>query len=573
MSRRRVIIVGGVAGGASAAARLRRMDEDAEILMFEKGAYISFANCGLPYYIGDVIRDKAQLQVLTPQEMARRFLLDVRINTLVTDLDVENKQVRVKDLASGREYAEPFDKLILSPGAEPMRPPILGADAEGVFTLRTIPDTYAIKEYVDRVQPVRAVIAGGGFIGLEMAENLSLKGIEVSLVEMSDQVLAPLDWDMAAHLHQHLRQKGIDLHLSDGIQAIQPEGHALKVVLKSGETLDAQLVVLSVGVKPDAALARAAGLKIGSTGGIWVNGHQQTSHPDVYAVGDAVEVPDYVSGAPSLIPLAGPANKQGRIAANHICGLMDQYTGTQGTAIVKVFDLAAASTGNSEKSLLKKGIPYVKSYTHGLSHAGYYPGAKSLSIKLLFSPDRGKLLGAQIVGQDGVDKRIDVLAAALRAGMTVHDLEQLELAYAPPFSSAKDPINMAGYTGANILKGHHPVIYWEELAALGKDSLMVDVRTEGEHRRGAIPGSQLLPLDDLRERASELPRDKEIVLYCQIGVRGYLAARILEQMGFDRVRNLSGGYKTYRAVTEEHGVQEEPVLKEDLAAAVVIYEL
>lgn len=573
MSKRRVIIVGGVAGGASAAARLRRMDEGAEILMFEKGAYISFANCGLPYYIGEVIRDKSQLQVLTPQEMARRFRLDVRINTLVTALDLQSKNVQVKDLISGRVYAEPFDKLILSPGAEPVRPPIPGAEAEGVFTLRTIPDTYAIKEYADHIQPVRAVIAGGGFIGLEMAENLSLKGIGVSLVEMSDQVLAPLDWDMAAHIHQHLRQKGVDLHLSDGIQAIESEGQAFKVVLKSGKVLNVQLVVLSVGVKPDVALARSAGLRIGSSGGIWVNGHQQTSHPDVYAVGDAVEVPDYVSGAPSLIPLAGPANKQGRIAASHICGLMDQYTGTQGTAIVKVFDLAAASTGNSEKSLLKKGIPYVKSYTHGLSHAGYYPGAKYLSIKLLFSPDSGKLLGAQIVGQDGVDKRIDVLATALRAGMSVHDLEHLELAYAPPFSSAKDPVNMAGYTGANILKRHHPVIYWEELAGQEQDNLILDVRTEGEHRRGAIPGSQLLPLDELRERASELPKDKEIILYCQVGVRGYLAARILKQMGYERVRNLSGGYKTYRAVTDEHGAQEEPILKEDLAAAVAANEL
>lgn len=547
MKGRKIAIVGGVAGGASAAARLRRLDEDAHIIIFEKGEYISYANCGLPYYVGGVIEDKDELLVQTPNKMARRFNIDVRVNNEVEDIDLGRKELVVLNRVTGERYRESFDKLILAPGAEPAKPPIPGIEKANVFTVRDMPRIQALKDYIDREKPDSAVVIGAGFIGLEMVENLRLNGIKVWLVEMLDQVMPPLDYDMAAYLHGHLRKHSVELCLGDGAVSFDRDERRTIVNLKSGKQIKADMVVLAVGIKPEIVLAKKAGLEIGQLGGIKVNRHLQTSHPDVYAIGDAIEVVDLVNGRPTLMPLAGPANKQGRIAANHICGIEDTYKATQGTAIVKVFDMVAACTGNNEKVLKKYGIPYLKSYTHSASHASYYPGATSMAVKLLFSPDDGKILGAQIVGYEGVDKRMDVLATAIRAGMTVYDLQELELAYAPPFSSAKDPVNMAGYVASNILQGLHPVIHWDELDKLDSaDTVLLDVRTPAELKStGAIPGAINIPLDSLRERVDELPRDKTIVLYCQIGLRGYVAARVLMQRGFTRVFNLSGGYTTY----------------------------
>ncbi|MTI96460.1 MAG: CoA-disulfide reductase [Firmicutes bacterium] len=542
----KIVIVGGVAGGASAATRLRRLNEQAEIIMIERGAHISYANCGLPYYIGGAIREQERLTVQSPEGLAARFNIDVRVNNEVTAIDPAAKEVVVKDLISGEQYSEAYDKLILSPGAEPLRPPISGIDSPGIYTLRTIPDTLAIKQFIEERDARKTIVVGGGFIGLEMAENLRERGLEVVVVEAADQVMAPLDPEMAAMVHDLLRDKGIDLRLADGVREFSAGEDGLNVTLQSGVSLSADLVLLAIGVRPDSKLAKNAGLELGDGGAIKVNAHLQTSSPDIYAVGDAIEVTDFVSGNPTRIPLAGPANKQGRIAANHICGIADTYKATQGTAIVKLFAMTIAATGNNEKQLQREGIAYEKSYTHSGSHAGYYPGATPLSAKLLFAPDDGKILGSQIVGYQGTDKRIDVLATALRAGLTVYDLEELELAYAPPFSSAKDPVNMAGYVAANMLNGHHPVIHWHELDDLDQEQvLLLDVRSREEHQLGALPNSVLVPLDQLRSHLHELPRDREIIVYCQIGQRGYLAARMLAQAGF-KVRNLSGGYVTYR---------------------------
>jgi CoA-disulfide reductase len=552
MDHIKVIIVGGVAGGASAAARLRRMDEHAEIILFEKGEHISFANCGLPYYVGEIIKEKERLIVQTAEGMQKRFRIDVRTHNEVIKLDLEKKEVEVLNHRTQETYREKFDKLIMSPGAEPIRPPIPGIDDANLFTLRNIPDTYAIKDYVDKKEPKHAVVVGGGFIGLEMAENLHHRGIKVTVVEMADQVMAPLDYEMACWIHQHMKARKMELCLGDGVESFSREEDYSIVELKSGRKIKTDFIVLAIGVRPEIKLARKAGLEIGERNGIKVNKHLQTSHPDVYAIGDAIEVMDFVNGRPALIPLAGPANKQGRIAANHICGIQDTYKATQGTSIIKIFDLTAASTGNNEKTLKRYGIPYKKSYTHSPSHAGYYPGSVPMAVKLLFSPQDGKILGAQIVGYDGVDKRIDVLAAALRAGMTVYDLQELELAYAPPFSSAKDPVNMAGYVAANILNGDHPIIHWDEINQLDpNDTVLVDVRTRREYRLGALPNSINIPLDTLRDRLQELSRDKNIVVYCQVGLRGYLAARILMQSGFQRIFNLSGGYRTYRIAHQD----------------------
>lgn len=547
MKGRKIAIVGGVAGGASAAARLRRLDEDAHIIIFERGEYISYANCGLPYYVGGVIKNKNALLVQTPDRMAKRFNIDVRINSEVEDIDLDKKELTVLNRVTGERYRESFDKLILAPGAEPTKPPIPGIDKANVFTVRDIPRIYALKDYIDQFKPESAVVIGGGFIGLEMAENLRLNGLKVWLVELLNQVMPPLDYDMAAYLHRHLREHSVELCLGDGVVSFDRDQRHTIVNLKSGKQLKADMVVLAVGIKPEVALARKAGLEIGETGGIKVNQHLQTSHPDVYAIGDAIEVVDLVTQRPALIPLAGPANKQGRIVANHICGIQDTYKATQGTAIIKVFDMVAACTGANEKTLQKYGIPYLRSYTHSGSHASYYPGATTMAIKLLFSPGDGKILGAQIVGYEGVDKRIDVLATAIRAGMTVYDLQELELAYAPPFSSAKDPVNMAGYVASNILQGLHPVIHWDDLDKLDpRDTVLIDVRTQAECKSiGTIPGAINIPVDSLRERIDEIPRDKTIVIYCQIGLRGYIAARILMQRGFTKVFNLSGGYTTY----------------------------
>jgi len=551
---RKVIIVGGVAGGASAAARLRRLDEHAEIIMFEKGDYISFANCGLPYYIGGTIADKEKLLLLTPEAFRKRFNVDVRVGCEVTKIDRAGKTVEVYDLKKGETYTESYDKLILSPGAEPIKPSLPGIDSSRVFTLRNIPDTYRIKDHVDTRKPKRAVVIGAGFIGLEVAENLFEQGVKTTIVELADHVLGPLDYEMAAIVHQHLKSKEVELYLNDGARSFREADSCIYVELSSGRTIKADMVVLGIGVKPETLLAKNAGITLGPTGGIKTDRYMRTSDPDIYAVGDAVEVMDFVSGKEVLIPLAGPANKQGRIAANNICGAGEEYEGTQGTSIVKVFDITVAITGNNERTLRKNGVDYEKSFTHSASHAGYYPGAIPMSIKLLFSRKDGKVLGAQIVGYKGVDKRIDVIATAIRAGMTVHDLEKLELAYAPPYSSAKDPVNIAGYVASNIIKGDCRVFHWDEVDKIDMSkSVLIDVRTREEYKLGTIEGAINIPLDEIRDRIHEIPKDKDVYLFCRVGLRGYIASRILIQRGFTNVRNLSGGLMTYKPAVDKQG--------------------
>lgn len=549
---KKVLIVGGVAGGASAAARLRRLDEQAEIIIFERGEHISYANCGLPYYVGRVISDRKKLLVQTPQVMRDRFNIDVRVNSEVIEIRTDRKEVVVRE-RSGRTYSESYDFLILSPGASPVLPPIPGIEAENVFAVRSIPDVDAIKGFIEERKITGAAVVGGGFIGLEMAENLHRLGIQTFLIEMANQVLPPLDYEMAVFLHHHLRDKGINLILNDGVGSFgQKEGLVEKVVLQSGREIPVELVIMAVGVRPEVELARRAGLAVGEQGGILVNERLQTSDPHIFAIGDAIEFKDFVTGRQTVIPLAGPANKQGRIVADIIAGREAAYGGTQGTAIVKVFDLVAAATGANEKILKNLGIPYEVSYTHPGSHAGYYPGSVTMHIKLLFDPAGGKILGAQIVGREGVDKRIDVLAAAIRRGDTVFDLQELELAYAPPFSSAKDPVNMAGYVAGNIVNGDLRVIHWHQIDGLDRaSSLLIDVRTPAEFEAGHIPGAVNIPVDEIRRRLGEIPKDKEIVVYCRVGLRGYLAYRILVQNGFPKVRNLSGGWLTYHPVKEE----------------------
>lgn len=547
----KVVIVGGVAGGASAAARLRRLDENAEIILFEKGQHISFANCGLPYYIGEVITEKENLFVTTPEKMKQRFAIDVRVNSEVLRVDPVSKIVEIKDHEKNRIYTESYDKLVLSPGAEPIRPQLPGINSSRIFTLRNIPDTYSIKDYVDKMNPQRAVVVGAGFIGLEMAENLHLRGINVSVVELADHVIGPMDFDMAAIVHNHLRTKNVELILKDAVSAFDETETHINVTLSSGKVIKADMVIMGIGVRPDVRLAADAGLTIGSSGGISVNEYLQTSDPDIYAVGDAIQVKDYISQNPALIPLAGPANKQGRIAADNICGGKEKYEGTQGTSIVKVFDLTVAVTGNGERLLQRNNIQYEKSFTHSASHASYYPGGIPMSIKLLFEKSNGKLLGAQIVGYDGVDKRIDILSTAIRAGMTAYDLEKLELAYAPPFSSAKDPVNIAGFTASNILQNNCKIFHWNEVDSINKDiGVLLDVREQVEFQLGTINGAVNIPLDGLRGRLHELPKDKTIFVFCQVGLRGYLASRILTQNGFE-ARNLSGGLKTYGMAVEK----------------------
>ena len=546
----KVLIVGGVAGGASAAARLRRLDEKAEIILFEKGEYISYANCGLPYYIGDVIKDREKLLVQTPEAMRERFQIDVRIRSEVLSIDREAKKIRVRNHANENDYDESYDKLILSPGAEPRRSSIDGMDLPGIFTLRTIPDTYRIRDFVDQKKPARAVVVGGGFIGLEMAENLMERGLKVSLVEFTDQVVASMDADMAAFLHQHLRIKGMDLVFHTGAAGFysQKDG-SIQVRLTSGSTLDADIVIFSIGITPDSRLAREAGLNLGINNAIKVDRHMRTSDPDIFAVGDAIEIENFVTGQPGLIPLAGPANKQGRVAADNVAGRDSIFDGVQGSAVLKVFDMTAASTGLNEKQLKREKIEYAKTYVHPLNHAGYYPGATQLSLKLMFDPTSGKILGAQAVGHRGVEKRIDVLATAQRLGATVMDLEKLELTYAPPYSSAKDPVNMLGFTAANIIKGDTAVFHYHDVAELDLDrDILVDVRTTEEYSLGSITGAVNIPMDDLRNRLSELPRNRKLYIFCQVGLRGYLASRILKQNGYNEVFNLSGGYKLYNTI-------------------------
>ena len=544
------LVIGGVAGGATAAARLRRMDENADIILFERGKYVSYANCGLPYYIGGVITERDKLFVQTVEGFTARFNIDIRPEQEVIAIHPKDKIVEVKNLETGQRYTESYDKLVLSPGAEPLRPGIEGINSKKIFTLRNVPDTDTIKNYVDQNKPRHAVVVGGGFIGLEMAENLHDLGINIAVVEMANQVMAPLDYSMATIVHQQLIEKKVDLRLEDGVSRFEETSEGILVHLRSGKQIATDLVILSIGVRPETRLAKEAGLAIGSLGGIAVNDYMQTSDPDIYALGDAVEVINPVTGKPALIPLAGPANKQGRIVADNIVfGNRETYKGTIGTSIAKVFDLTVAAAGANAKLLKREGIAYRSSYTHSASHAGYYPGAVPMSIKILFSPEDGKLLGAQIVGFDGVDKRIEMLAQVIQRKGTVYDLTELEQAYAPPYSSAKDPVNMAGYVAENILTKKVEIIGWRDIAQQSSETILIDVRTTDEYSLGSIPGAINIPVDELRSRLSELPKNKPIVVTCAIGLRGYLAYRILAQHGYKDIRNLSGGYKTWSIAT------------------------
>jgi NADPH-dependent 2,4-dienoyl-CoA reductase/sulfur reductase-like enzyme/rhodanese-related sulfurtransferase len=542
----KLLIVGGVAGGASAAARARRLSEEAEIILFERGPDVSFANCGLPYYLGGEIVGREKLLITTPERLHARFKLDVRTRSSVEAIDRAAKRVRVRDLASGREYEETYDKLILAPGAAPLRPPLPGIDLPGIFTLRNLQDVDHIKQRVDGGIK-HAVIVGAGFIGLELVENFVKRGIATTVVELQDQVLPPFDREMTTPILETLLAKGVKVFLRQSAEEFEQTAEGLGVRLKSGDRLSAELVILGIGVRPENKLAVDAGLEIGPRGGIRVNEFLRTSDPEIYAVGDAIEIKDFISGDPAQVPLAGPANRQGRIAADNIFGRPVKYRGTQGTAIVGVFDRTAAMTGASEKVLRRDNRPFRKVYIHPAHHAGYYPGAESMTLKVLFHPDSGKLLGAQAVGGAGVDKRIDVLAVAIQAGMTVFDLEEMELAYAPQYGSAKDPINMAGFVAAGLLRGDHPQVDIETILAKppSERPYLLDVRTPSEFSAGHIDGAVNVPVDDLRSRLNEIPRNQEIAVYCQVGQRGYLATRILLQNGY-RAANIGGGYKTFR---------------------------
>jgi NADPH-dependent 2,4-dienoyl-CoA reductase/sulfur reductase-like enzyme/rhodanese-related sulfurtransferase len=549
---KRIVIVGGVAGGASAAARARRLSEDAEILLFERGEDISFANCGLPYHVGGVIADRKRLLVQTPEGMRKRFRIDVRVRTEVLRIDRENREIVALDRAADREYREKYDALVLSPGAEPIRPPIAGVQSPRVLTLRNMADMDAIIRVLDEEKPGRAVIVGGGYVGLEMAEALRERKVETAIVEMTGQVMGPADPEMVAPIHKQLICHGVDLRLRTSVTEFREERGGLSLQLSSGEAIACGLAILAVGVRPEVKLAREAGLELGPLGGIVVDDRMRTSDPNVYAVGDAVEVRQFVDGSPALIPLAGPANRQGRIAADNIFGRESVYKRTQGTAICKVFDLAIGMTGMNEKALVRCGASYEKVYVHPASRAGYYPGASPLSLKLLFKPGDGRILGAQAVGADGVDKRIDVLATAMRAGLTVFDLEELELAYAPPYGSAKDVVNYAGFAAANALRGDVRLCHVSDVLSATNDRTILDVRTAKEVAKGTIPGAVHIPVDELRDRLAELDPHRELHVYCQVGLRGYLACRILAQHGFS-CRNLSGGFTTYLMATEQGG--------------------
>ena len=539
------VIIGGVAGGATAAARLRRIDEQAEIILLEKGKYISYANCGLPYYIGGVIADREKLLVQTPASFGKRFRIDVRVENEVIAIDPEKKTLTIRK-ADGKEYEETYDKLLLSPGANPVKPPLEGIDSEGIFTLRNVEDTDRIKAYIIDKQVKRAVVVGAGFIGLEMAENLHHAGVAVSVVEMGNQVMAPIDFSMAAPIHQHLIEKGVSLYLEEGVTRFRRTEEGITVFLKSGKTIPADMVLLSIGVRPATALAQQAGLELGEMGGIRVDEYLETSAKDIYAVGDAIEYPHPLTGKPWLNYLANPANRQGRIVADNMAlGNTTSYEGAIGTSIAKVFDMTVASTGLAAKRLKQWGMEYQSSVTHSASHAGYYPDALPLTLKLTFHPKTGKLYGAQCVGYEGVDKRIDQIAGLIKHGGTVYDLMETEHTYAPPFSSAKDPIAIAGYVASNIISGAMPVISWRELAEKKDEVMLIDTRTPEEFSFGTIPGAVNIPLDEMRDRLSEIPADKPVVLFCAVGLRGYLAQRILIGRGYRNTANLIGGYKTY----------------------------
>ncbi len=546
------IIVGAVAGGASTAARLRRMDEHAEIIIFEKGEYISYANCGLPYYIGNVIKDRNKLFVQTASSFNQRFNIDVRVMTEVISINTDKKTITAKNQTTGDVYEESFDKLVLSPGAEPIRPPLPGITNEGIFTLRNVADTDYIKSYVERKNVKKAVVIGAGFIGLEMAESLHGLGLQVTIVEMGNQILAPVDFPIAAIVQQHIRSKAVDLRLSSAVTSFTKEDEQLKVHLKTGDVLDADVVILSIGVKPDTRLAVAAGLKIGDAKGIWVNEFLQTSNENIYAVGDAIEFKNPITEQSMITYLAGPANKQGRICANNIVlGNVQKYNGAINTAIVKVFNMTVATAGTASKHLTTANIKHIVSTTHNGSHAGYYPGAKQMSIQIAFSPEDGRLYSAQIAGFDGVDKRIDILSSAIKRNSTIYELIEFEHAYAPPYSSAKDPINMVGFVAENILLKRLNVFYWNEMNKITADDVLLDVRTAAEFSKGNIETAINIPVDEIRNRLNEIDKNKQIYIYCEAGLRGYLAQRILKQNGFDKVSNLSGGYYLWNTCNKE----------------------
>ncbi|HAZ07484.1 MAG TPA: CoA-disulfide reductase [Elusimicrobia bacterium] len=552
-AKKRILIVGGVAGGASAAARARRLSEDADIVLFERGRHVSFANCGMPYYIGGAILDRDRLLVQTADGLKARYGIEVRVQTEVLRVDRARKLLVVRG-PDGAEKSETYDALILSPGAQAIRPPLPGGAHPRVFTLRSLADMDAIKTAVDGLKGCRALIMGGGYIGLEMAEAFRARGLEVTLVELSGQVFAPADPEMVAPVHRRLRDNGVDLRLGVSVTSLSQADNGLKAALSTGDELDCALALQAIGLRPETALAREAGLALGPSGGIAVDAHMRTSDPSIYAVGDAVEVSEFVTGNKALIPLAGPASRQGRIAADNALGRDSSYRGTQGTAICKVFDLAVGVTGLNEKTLKRLGRAYEKVHIHPTHHAGYYPGAAQMSLKILFDPKDGLLLGAQAVGLEGVDKRLDVLAVALRAKMTVRDLRDLELCYAPPYGSAKDPVNCAGFAATNALEGDVRLWHAETLPPR-PDQVLLDARTAGEFAAGSIPGALNVPVDDLRARLGDLPKDRELLVFCQVGLRGYLACLILSQNGFV-CRNLSGGYQTYQATVSSPAASE-----------------
>lgn len=560
----KIVIVGGVAGGASAAARARRLSEDAQIIMFERGPFVSFANCGLPYHIGGDIQDRSKLLLQTPESFLARFNVDVRVMNEVVSIDRHNKSVTIKNLLDGSEYTESYDFLLLSPGAGPIVPPIPGLDNPLTHSLRNIPDMDRIIQTIQINKPEHATVVGGGFIGLEMMEAFHQLGIKTTLLEMADQVMTPVDREMAGFAHAEIKAKGIDLRLSTALKSVEfkpttsiasmdsgQEDHQhingeLELTLSSGDTLTTDILIMAIGVRPETKLAKEAGLQIGELGGIWTNDSMQTSDASIYAVGDAIEEKDFVTNKQTLVPLAGPANRQGRMAADNMFGRNESYQGTQGTAICKIFDIAVASTGKNEKQLKRDGVEFEKVYVHTASHASYYPGAEIVSLKMLFDPKTGKILGAQAVGKDGIDKRIDVMAVAQRAGMTVEQLQHLELTYAPPYGSAKDVINQAAFVANNIIKGDATPIHFDEMDSLTDEQVLLDVRNPGELESvGFIKDAINIPVDQLRQRMDELPKDKEIIIYCQVGLRGNVAYRQLVNNGF-KARNLIGGYRTYK---------------------------
>ncbi|PNH83362.1 FAD-dependent oxidoreductase [Vibrio diazotrophicus] len=558
----KIVIIGGVAGGASAAARARRLSEDAQIIMFERGPFVSFANCGLPYHIGGDIKERGNLLLQTPESFLARFNVDVRVMNEVLRINRAEKTITVRNLLDQTEYTESYDFLLLSPGAGPIVPPIPGLDNPLTHSLRNIPDMDKIIQTINTNQVDHATVVGGGFIGLEMMEAFHQLGIKTTLLEMADQVMTPVDREMAGFAHAEIRAKGIDLRLGTVLKAVefkpttslasmdsgqkehQHINGELELTLSDGETLTTDILIMAIGVRPETKLASEAGLQIGELGGIYTNEYMQTSDPSIYAVGDAIEEKDFVMGKQTMVPLAGPANRQGRMAADNMLGRSETYQGTQGTAICKIFDLAVASTGKNEKQLKREGVEYQKVYVHTASHASYYPGAEVVSFKMLFDPKSGKIFGAQAVGKDGIDKRIDVMAVAQRAGMTVEQLQHLELTYAPPYGSAKDVINQAAFVANNLIKGDSTAIHFDEIDNLTEDQLLLDVRNPGELQNGYLPGAVNIPVDQLRQRMNELPKDKEIVIYCQVGLRGNVAYRQLVNNGY-KARNLLGGYRTY----------------------------